>query len=198
MRRVALTGGIATGKSYCLLRLGALGAATIDADRLAREAVAPETPGLAAVIDHFGARMLRPDGTLDRAALGRVVFADPRARAALEAIIHPDVRRRIRDWSAALPPDTRVAVADIPLLFETGQEHDFERVVVAACPREEQLHRVMARDGLPAGDARARLLAQWPIEEKVKRADDVVWTDRSFADTDRQVQELFERITRCK
>jgi len=192
--RVALTGGIATGKSYCLGRFAAHGVPTIDADVLAREAVAPGTPGLAAVSARFGAGVLAADGSLDRPALGRVVFADARARAALEAILHPDVYRRIREWFANLPAATRVAMADIPLVFETGHNHDFDKVVVAACHPEEQVRRVIARDNLSDAAARARLAAQWPIDEKVKRADRVIWTDRGFAETDRQIAEVVEGL----
>jgi dephospho-CoA kinase len=191
MLRVALTGGIATGKSYCLQRLAALGAVTIDADKLARDAVAPGSPGLRAIADRFGGGVMAADGSLDRPALGRLVFADTKARAALEAIIHPEVYRRIRDWYANLPPSTAVAIADIPLVFETGHNHDFDEVIVAACTPEEQLRRVMARDGLPEPDARARLAAQWPIGEKVKRASRVIWTDRGFAETDAQVTDVY-------
>src|SRR3954470_9676791 len=114
MLRIALTGGIATGKSYCLARFPGHGVPTIDADILARDAVAPGSGGLRAVVERFGAGVLLPDGSLDRPALGRVVFGDARARAGLEAIIHPEVYRRIRAWFAALPPATRLAVADIP------------------------------------------------------------------------------------
>jgi dephospho-CoA kinase len=192
--RAALTGGIATGKSYCLQRFAALGAQVVDADVLAREAVAPGSPGLAAVTAHFGSDILAGDGSLDRAALGRIVFADSRARAALEAIVHPEVYRRIREWFVNLPPRTRIAIADIPLLFETGQEHEFDRVVVVACSPDEQLRRVMARDGLSRKDAQARLAAQWPIEEKVKRTTDVIWTDRGFGETDRQVSDTYNSL----
>jgi dephospho-CoA kinase len=192
--RVALTGGIGTGKSYCLGRFAARGVPTIDADVLAREAVAPGTPGLAAIAARFGPGVVAADGTLDRAALGRLVFADTKARAALEAIVHPEVYRRIREWFANLPPGTRLAIADIPLLFETGHNHDFDEVVVAACDPEEQLRRVMARDHLPDADARARLAAQLPIEEKVKRASRVIWTDRGFAETDREVAEAYDSL----
>ena len=195
MLRVALTGGIATGKSYCLGRLAALGMQAIDADALAREAVAPGTPGLAAVTARFGPAVLAADGTLDRPGLGRLVFGDSKARAALEAIIHPEVYRRIREWFANLPAGTRVAVADIPLLFETGHNHDFDEVIVAACDPEEQVRRVMARDRLSDAEARARLAAQWPIDEKVKRAHHVIWTDRGFADTDGQIAALYARLT---
>jgi dephospho-CoA kinase len=138
--------------------------------------------------------VLAADGTLDRPALGRLVFADMKARAALEAIIHPEVYRRIREWFANLPPGTRIAIADIPLVFETGHNHDFDEVVVAACDSEEQVRRVMTRDNLSDAEARARLAAQWPIEEKVKRADRVIWTDRGFAATDRQVSEVYDLL----
>ena len=194
MVRAALTGGIATGKSYCLGRFAALGAATIDADQLARQAVEPGTPGLQRVVERFGAGILREDGTLDRPALGRIVFADRTARADLEAIIHPEVYRRIGEWFADLPAGTRVAIADIPLLFETGQEHDFDRVIVAACAPAEQLRRLMARDALDEPAARARLDAQWPIDAKVARADYVIRTDGSFSETDLAVRRAFDLL----
>jgi len=194
--QVALTGGIATGKSYCLDRFAALGVPTIDADRLARLAVAPGSPGLAAVVQRFGASMLREDGTLDRAALARIVFADRTARTDLEAIVHPDVYRRIREWFAQMPHGTAAAIADIPLLFETGHEHDFDAVVVAACSPDEQLRRLVTRDGLSESDARARLAAQSPIEEKVRRADYVINTGEGFEKTDAEVDVVFRRLMR--
>jgi dephospho-CoA kinase len=194
--QVALTGGIATGKSYCLGRFAALGIPTIDTDRLAREAVAPGSPGLAAVAQRFGAHIVREDGTLDRAALARIVFSDRTARADLEAIVHPDVYRRIREWFAQLPHGTPVAMADIPLLFETGHEHDFDAVVVAACAPEEQLRRLVARDGLSETDARARLEAQSPIDEKVRRAQFVIRTDIGFPQTDEEIERIYRKLAR--
>ena len=193
MLRVALTGGIATGKSYCLRHFSELGVPVVDADQLAREAVQPGSAGLAGVVERFGREILAPDGSLDRAALGRIVFEDSRARAALEAIVHPEVYRRIREWYANLPAGP-VAIADIPLVFETGHNHDFDEVIVAACDPEEQVRRVMARDRLSDSDARARLAAQWPIEEKVKRANYVIWTDRGFAETDRQISSTLDKL----
>jgi dephospho-CoA kinase len=190
----ALTGGIATGKSYCAGKFASLGVPVIDADRLAREVVAPGTAGLAAIVARFGPSILRTDGALDRAALARIVFSDRLARADLEAIVHPDVYRRIREWAVNLPPHTSVAIADIPLLFETGHEHDFDRVIVAACEAEEQIRRLVARDRLAEADARARLAAQWPIEDKVRRGDYVIRTDWGYAETDRQVRDVFERL----
>jgi dephospho-CoA kinase len=194
MRRAALTGGIATGKSSCLARFAAAGAAVVDADRLAREAVAPGTDGLARVVERFGAAFIQPDGSLDRPALGRLVFSDRTARADLEAIIHPEVYRRIGEWFANLPAGIRVAIADIPLLFETGHQHDFEVVIVCACSPAEQLRRLTVRDGLTIEAARARLDAQWPIDEKVARAHLVIRTDSGFAETDRGVGRAYESL----
>jgi dephospho-CoA kinase len=190
-----LTGGIATGKSYCIARFASLGVPVIDADVLAREAVAPGTPALRAIVDRFGAGIVHPDGMLDRAALARIIFTDAAARADLESIVHPDVYRRIREWSVNLPPHTRLAIADIPLLFETGHDHDFDKVIVCACEPEEQVRRLVARDGLTHAEARARLAAQWPIEEKAARANYVIRTDGTRAETDAQVKALFDRLT---
>jgi dephospho-CoA kinase len=192
--RVALTGGIATGKSFCLARFAALGVPVVDADVLAREVVAPGTPALDAVRARFGDSMIKADGALDRTALGRLVFGDRAARSDLEAIVHPAVYRRIGEWFTTLPPATRLAMADIPLLFETGHAPDFDRIVVCACNPAEQLRRLMLRDRLSEPDARARLAAQWPIQEKVARADYVIQTDGSMADTEAGVRTVYERL----
>jgi dephospho-CoA kinase len=199
MLKVALTGGIATGKSYVRGRLAALGAPTLDADRLAREAVAPGSPGFHAVVARFGSDVVAPDGTLDRARLAAIVFADEAARHDLEAIVHPVVYANIEAWLAALAaqaPAPPLAVVDIPLLFETGRAGAFDAVVVVACAPALQVARVIARDGATEAEARRRLAAQWPIEEKVRRADLVIRTDGSFEDTDRQVQEVYAALLR--
>jgi dephospho-CoA kinase len=191
VRRIALTGGIATGKSHVRARLEELGVPTIDSDVLAREAVAPGTPALEAIVTRFGPQILDERGALDRQKLGAVVFADPAARKALEAIVHPEVRRATERWFASLDPARhRFAIADIPLLYEVGRDRDFDAVIVVACAPETQLRRVMERDGLAEADARQRMAAQLPIEEKVRRADYVIRTDGTFADTDRQVRDL--------
>jgi dephospho-CoA kinase len=195
MLRAALTGGIATGKSFCLSRFAAAGAAVIDADDLAHQAVDPGSDGLNEVVRRFGRGVLLPDGALDRKALGRIVFSDASARADLEAIVHPRVYRQIDQWFADLPSGTRVALADIPLLFETGHEHDFERVVVCACDPGEQLRRLTARDLLDPEEARARIAAQWPISEKIRRADYVIMTDWTFSETEVQVRKVFEVLS---
>lgn len=196
--RVALTGGIATGKSYCTARLARLDAHVIDADELAREAAEPGTDALAAVAARFGDAVMRPDGTLNRAALAGIVFKDDQARRDLEAILHPEVYRRIREWFEALAATTaergRVAIASIPLLYETGHERDFDHVVVVACPADQQLHRLMARDHLGEADARQRLASQWPIDEKARRADSVIDTSGTFESTDRAVDAAWRRL----
>ena len=194
MLNVALTGGIATGKSFCLSRFAALGVPVIDADVLARDVVAPGSSALDAIGQRFGAGVLLPGGALDRAALGRIVFADPAARADLEAIIHPQVYRAIREWSVNLPAGTHLAIADIPLLFETGHHHDFDRIVVSACEPAEQIRRLLARDRLSEADARARLDAQWPIADKIARAHYVIWTDGTLSETEGQVRTVYELL----
>ena len=198
VRRIALTGGIATGKSHVRARLAALGVPTIDSDTLAREAVAVGSPGLARVVDRFGRAVLDATGALDRRKLAAIVFSDAAARGDLERIIHPDVQRSTDAWFASLPPHHPFAVADIPLLYEIGRDRDFDSVIVAACDREIQLQRVMKRDGLSEADARRRIEAQLPIEDKIRRADFVIRTDGSIDDTDRQVDELAGQLARSR
>lgn len=195
VRRIALTGGIATGKSYVRSRFEALGVPTIDSDVLAREAVAADTPGLAAVVQHFGPDVLDAAGALDRQKLGRIVFADADARSALEAIVHPHVRRATEAWFASLDPARHpFAIADIPLLYEVGRDRDFDVVVVAACRPDTQRRRLVQRDGLSEAEARQRIAAQLPIEEKVRRADCVIRTDGAFEETDEQVRGVLKRL----
>lgn len=195
--RVALTGGIGTGKTYVRRRLHALGVPTIDADDVVHELLRPGSRTAARVVERFGAAAVGPDDAIDRRALGALVFSDDAARHDLEALVHPEVLAAIDAWFAAeaLRGPCGWAVADIPLLFETGHERSFDQVVVAACEPGEQLKRVMARDSLSEVAARARLAAQLPIALKAARADFVVWTDRTFAETDRQVDGLYRALT---
>ncbi len=197
MLRVALTGGIATGKSYVARRMRAAGVPVVDADVLAREAVAPGTPQLKAIAERFGTGVLGHDGALDRARLAGIVFADPGARQALEAIVHPAVRAAIDQFYESLPEDTPFAVADIPLLFETNRADAFDMSVVAACPPEMQVDRVVARDGVGREEALQRLAAQLPIAEKVGRADYVIDTSGSFAATDAAVDGVLAALRAC-
>jgi dephospho-CoA kinase len=187
--RVALTGGIATGKSTVARVLRDHGVATIDADRLARDAVAPGSAGFAAVVSRFGPAVVRPAGDLDRAALGRLVFADRGAREALEQLIHPYVRVEIDRFFTERRPDDP-AVAEIPLVYETGWFTSFDLVIVAACRPETQAQRLRDRDGLADEDARARLAAQWPIADKARLADAVIVTEGERAATEAEVAAL--------
>jgi dephospho-CoA kinase len=143
------------------------------------------------VVRRFGPAMATGDGGVDRRALGALVFADAAARHALEAIVHPRVYDRLAAWtSAQAERGARWALAEIPLLFETGREGDFDRVLVVACSTDEQVRRLARRDGLAEPAARARVAAQWPIDEKVRRATDIVDTSGSLEDTDRQVDAI--------
>lgn len=195
MRRIALTGGIATGKTYVSTKLREAGIPIVDADLLAREVVAPGTPGLAAVRRRFGPDAVRADGTMDRVRIGHIIFRDRRARQDLEAIIHPLVQKAIEEFFAALPRRTPFAVADIPLLYETKRDTQFEAAIVVACPREMQIERVTARDRLSREDAERRLAAQLPIDDKAKRATHVIRTDKTFDDTDAQITALITLLS---
>jgi dephospho-CoA kinase len=196
--RVAMTGGIATGKSYVRQRLQEADVPTIDADVLAREALAPGTAGFRAVLQRFGRGVLSEGGAIDRSRLASIVFTDPPARGDLEAIVHPEVYARIGAWFTRLRTNGYLgpAVADVPLLFETGHADDFDMVVVVACDEATQLARLMRRDGLAEDAARQRLAAQWPIASKVDKADVVIRTDGTFAQTDAQAAQLADQLRR--
>ncbi len=197
MKRVALTGGIATGKSVVRGELERLGVPTIEADIVARDAVAPGTPALAAIVSRFGNGVLDERRELDRRKLGAIVFADGEARRDLERIVHPAVKSAIDAWLESMDRHKHnLAVAVIPLLYETGREHDFDVVVTTACTADEQLRRVIARDGLNEFQARQRITAQLSTEEKVRRADHTIWTDGSYEETKRQVVETLEQLAR--
>jgi dephospho-CoA kinase len=164
---------------------------TIDAEDLARAAVLPGSDALAAIAHRFGPAVLDADGALDRRALGRIVFADADARRALEAIVHPEVYAAMDEWFAARTRERfPVAIADVPLLYETGHEADFDLVIVASCSPEMQVARVMARDGLSKHEAQSRVESQMPLADKARRADHVIDTSGTMEETDRQIAEL--------
>jgi dephospho-CoA kinase len=194
-RRIALTGGIATGKSHVRAEFEKLGVPTIDADVLARQAVAPHTRGLGAVVARFGKEILDASGALDRRKLSAVVFADTEARRDLEQIVHPFVRTAIDRWFESLDQAGHAfAIADIPLLYEAGRDRDFECVIVTACDPATQLRRVMDR-GATEEDARRRIAAQLPVEEKVRRADYAIRTDGTVAETNEQVLAVYRELS---
>jgi dephospho-CoA kinase len=195
MVRVALTGGIATGKSYVLEQFRDRGVPCLDADALAHGVTSAGTDATAAIAARFGGDILAADGAVDRARLGRIVFGDPAARRELEAIVHPAVYRAIVSGLRGfeLLGGYALAVVDVPLLFETGRAGDFDRVIVTVCPPAMQIARLVTR-GISDEDARQRLAAQWPTAEKASRADFVIRTDGTFEETDRQVDEVYQTL----
>lgn len=178
MLHLALTGNIASGKSTVAALLAQHGATIIDADVLAREAVAPGTPGHDAVVARFGTQVLAADGTLDRAALRRRVFNDPAARDALNAIVHPAVRR-LRDDAvgAARERGDRIVISDIPLLFEVGLEHAFDGVILVDAPESVRRERIVHDRGLSEAEAQSMIEAQWPSDRKRAGATWIVEND---------------------
>jgi dephospho-CoA kinase len=193
MLRVGLTGGIGAGKSEVSRLLAAHGAVIVDADVIAREAVAPGTPGLAAVVAEFGPGVLRPDGALDRPALGRVVFADPERLAALNAIVHPLVRDRSGELEAAAGPDD-VIVQDVPLLVENGLAPLYDVVVVVDAPDDLRLDRLLRLRGMTENDARARMAAQADRPNRLAAADFVIDNSGPIEQLAPRVRELWERL----
>lgn len=194
MRMVGLTGGIGAGKSAVAARLAALGAVVIDSDRLAREVVAPGTDGLAQVVAAFGPGVLNADGSLDRAALARIVFADDEARRRLEEITHPLVRRRSAELIAAAPEDA-VVVNDVPLLVEKGMSGLYEVVVIVFATRETRLDRLTRLRGMTLDEALARIAKQATDEERRAVADIAIDNDGTPEDLDRAVSDAWHRIT---
>jgi dephospho-CoA kinase len=194
MLRVALTGGIATGKSYVANRLRDRGIAVIDADDLAHGVTSAGTEATAAIAARFGDAVLAPDGGVDRSKLGPIVFADSSARRDLEAIVHPAVYRAVsaglRGFELLGHP---IAVVDVPLLYETGHERDYDRVIVTACLPAQQIERLMRR-GLTESEAEQRLAAQLPTDQKAARADFVIRTDGPYEETDRQIAQILDAL----
>lgn len=188
--RVGLTGGVASGKSTVSAILRELGAVIIDADQLAREVVAPGTPGLAAVVEAFGGGVLTDTGELDRPALGGIVFADAEARGRLEAILHPLIRARSAELEAAADADA-VVVHDIPLLAETGQADTFDAVVVVDVPVETQVERMVGLRGMTREDALARIAAQASREQRLAVATHVIDNTGTIEDLRERVTEVF-------
>jgi dephospho-CoA kinase len=192
---VGLTGGIGSGKSAVSRMLAARGAVVLDADLHAREVVAPGTPGLAAVVAEFGEQVLTGDGSLDREALGRVVFADPDALARLNVIVHPLVgelsERRRREAEEA---GAEVVVHDVPLLAENGLRELYELVVVVDCEEQTQLDRLVHVRGMSEQDARARMSRQATREQRRAVADEVLSNDSSLEELEEQVDRLWTRL----
>ncbi len=191
--RVGLTGGVASGKSAVSAILDELGAVVVDADVLAREAVAPGTDGLQEVVEAFGPEVLTDEGELDRPAMGAIVFADAEKRRVLEAIIHPRVRARGAEIEATAGPDD-VVVHDIPLLAETGQADGFDAVIVVDVPTETQVERMVELRGMTREDAEARVAAQASREERLAIATHVVDNTGTLDDLRRRVTDVYREL----
>jgi dephospho-CoA kinase len=192
---VGLTGGIGSGKSEVARRLAAQGAAVIDADLIAREVVAPGTPGLAEVAEAFGPGILVPDGSLDRDRLGEVVFADPALLAKLNSIVHPRVRERMLALEQAVPAGA-IVVQDVPLLAENGLSGLYDVVVVVDATPRVQAERLVRERGMTRQQAAARMAAQASREERLAIATIVIDNSGSLAELDRVVGELWAELRR--
>lgn len=196
MLRVGLTGSIGVGKSFVTNVLHELGCHTTDADQVAREVVAPGTAGLKAVVASFGPSVLTPQGTLDRKALGTLVFADESKRQLLNLILHPFIIARqdelMRQWETE--DQNGIGVIDAALMIESGGYERFDKLVVVHCRPDIQLQRIMQRDGISREQAEQRVRAQMPQKEKLRFADYVIDTSNGFDDTRTQTQDLYQEL----
>jgi dephospho-CoA kinase len=197
MLRVGLTGSIAVGKSFVSTVLAELGCHVLDADRTAREVVAPGTPGLRAVAEGFGRGVLLADGSLDRPRLGAIIFADETKRLLLNSLLHPYIiaaqDEQLRRWEREDPGG--VAVVDAALMIESGGYRRFDKLVVVHCRSEAQVERLMARNALSREEAERRIRAQMPQEEKMRYADFLIDTSDGFEPTRRQVRQVYEALS---
>ncbi|HEY3285560.1 MAG TPA: dephospho-CoA kinase [Gemmatimonadaceae bacterium] len=192
---IGLTGNIAAGKSSVARLFARWGATLVDADELAREAVAPGRPALAAISARWGPAVLQADGSLDRATLRRLVFASPTERSALDAIVHPEVGRlRAEALAAAARRGDRLVVCDIPLLFEAGLEGTVDGVVLVDAPEEVRRARLERDRQLGAADADAMMAAQWPSERKRSRADWIIDNNGTLAELETRAHDVFTAL----
>lgn len=195
MLRVGLTGGIGAGKSEVSRRLTALGAVLIDADAIAREVVAPGTPGLTEVVAEFGAGVLQHDGSLDRERLGEIVFADASQLAKLNAIVHPKVGQRMAEMEGSAGSGA-IVVHDVPLIAENALAASYDLVIVVDAPEPAQLDRLVRNRRMSREQAEARMAAQASRESRLAIADVVIDNSGSLADLDRQVSDLWASLRR--
>lgn len=196
MLRVGLTGSIAVGKTFVTAVFAELGCRVLDADQTAREVVMPGADGLKAVVETFGEEVLSPDGTLDRARMGSIVFADEEKRLRLNSILHPIIIARqdeiLREWEAENPDG--IAIVDAALMIESGGYKRFDKLIVVHCRPEVQLERLMLRNNLTLAEAQQRIASQMPQEEKQKYADYLIDTSDSFEPTRKRTIEVYEQL----
>ncbi|MEL4357293.1 MULTISPECIES: dephospho-CoA kinase [unclassified Luteococcus] len=198
MIRIGLTGGIASGKSAVGAELTRLGALVVDSDQLARDVVVPGSSGLAAVVERFGDGVLQPDGSLDRPALGRIIFGDDQARRDLNAIIHPRVRATARAIEDLVDDPYLIVVHMIPLLVETGQANAFDSLVVVDTDEDTQRERLMARNGLSADEAQARIDAQASRADRLRVADFVIRNDAGLAELAERTHAVWHELLKLR
>lgn len=195
MKVIGLTGGIASGKSTVSRYLKELGAYIIDADIIAREIVKPGKPAYREIVSCFGKEILRPDGEIDRARLGSMVFADPVARERLNQITHPRVKEAMeQELAQCKARGVRIAVLDVPLLYEAGMDKMADEVWVVWLPEPVQIERLISRDGLDEEAARMRVISQMPLDEKKKRGDVIIDNSGDLDDTYRQVIKYYSHL----
>lgn len=196
MLKVGLTGSIGVGKSFVTSVFGELGCRVLDADMTAREAVAAGTQGLRAVVAAFGAEILQPDGTLDRARLGTIVFADEQKRLLLNSILHPFIiaaqDEQLQQWEAE--DQGGIAIVDAALMIESGGYKRFDKLIVVYCRPEIQLERLMARNAISREEATRRINAQMPQDEKKRYADFLIDSSFGFEDTRRRTAEVYRQL----
>lgn len=192
---LGLTGGIATGKSTVSAMLRERGIPVIDADQIAHEVVEPGKPAYEAIVHHFGSEILLPDGRINRKMLGEIVFSDESQRQKLNSIVHPEVRRVMREQAEeAEKAGAQIVFMDIPLLFESKLQHMVDKVVVVYAPADQQLARMLERDELDEEQALKRLRAQLPIEQKKSGADFLIMNQGTREETEKQVEDLLATI----
>ncbi len=197
MLRVGLTGGIACGKTHVRKLLAERGAFTVDADTVVHQLMDQQTELTEAIGERFGRDVLAPDGSVDRKKLGAIVFSDPDARRELNRLVHPKViAEETRLLAEAERKGVQIGVVDAALMIETGTHRDYDRLVVVYCPREVQLERLVARDGLSPEDAARRVDAQLSVEEKKLYGHYVVDSSGSLEDTERRVGEVWDSLLR--
>jgi dephospho-CoA kinase len=196
MLRAGLTGSIAVGKSFVSSVFAELGCHVIDADKTAREVVAPGSEGLRAIVGAFGAEVLQPDGALDRAKLGAIVFGDETKRARLNEILHPLIIAAQDEWLREREREDAcgIGIVDAALMIESGGYKRFDKLIVVHCRSELQLERLVKRDGLTVAEAGRRIAAQMPQEEKKKFADYLIDTSNGFEDARAQARAVYEKL----
>lgn len=193
MTLIGLTGGIGSGKSTIARRLAEHGAVIIDADQIAREVVEPGTPALAAIIAHFGMSVINPDGSLNRSALGEIVFASSNELAVLNSIVHPAIHRRTTELFAEADAE-QVVVYDVPLLVEARRDYPFDAIVVASAPEHVRAERLMEHRGMLESEALSRIQSQAPEEDRLKIANHVIDTSGDINHTYAQVDALWNQL----